>query len=109
MSDIGQGSLVIARAASLGRDMFRAYKIYVGNEVVGEVKRGRETRITLSPGEHLVHMKIDWCASPEVRVEVAAGSEVRLACGPNPSGRGPLRDVLSNTGDYLWLRPEKEL
>lgn len=107
MSDIDQGSLVVARAASLGRDMFRAYKIYVGGDVVGEVKRGREARITLPAGDHLVRMKIDWCASPEVRVEITAGSEVRLACGPNPSGKGALRDVLGNTGDYLWLRPEK--
>lgn len=107
MSDSGRGSLVIVRAASLGRDMFRAYKLYAGIEVVGEVKPDREARITPPPGVHLVQMKIDWYASPGVRVEVAAGSEVRLACGPNPSGRGPLRDALSNVGDYLWLRPEK--
>lgn len=88
MSDIGHPSPIITRVASLGRDMFRAYKIYIGNEVVGEVKRGRETQIALPPGEDLVHMKIDWCASPQARIEIAAGSGFRLACGPSPSGKG---------------------
>jgi hypothetical protein len=102
------GDLIIHRVNSLARDVFRAYQVWVDQALVATVKRDSTVRIPLEPGEHQVQIKIDWCSSPLLTVKIDDGSEARASCGPNKTGTGPLRQVLSDPDNYLWLREDKD-
>lgn len=101
-------NLSVTRAKSLRRDVFRAYEVWVDGVCTGKVKRGATLRLPVAPGPHTVQMKIDWCTSPELRIDVPEGGDARLSCGPNPTDEGALRQVLSNASSYLWLRETDE-
>ena len=49
---------------------------------MAKVKRGRAHEIDVAPGSHTVRLTIDWCSSPEARVELRAGDRVALVCEP---------------------------
>jgi hypothetical protein len=47
------------------QNRIRKYHIYVDNEKVGEVANGETKDFLITPGQHTVVAKIDWCSSPE--------------------------------------------
>lgn len=104
MANDATGYLVVRRVNSWTRDVFRAYQVWVDQAKAAEVRRGGTARIPLRPGQHRIQIRIDWCASPELSVEVAADAETALACGPNRTGTGPLNQVLDDPLNYVWLR-----
>jgi hypothetical protein len=73
------------------QDKLRAYKIFVDNQEVGAIKQQGEFHFGVAPGKHTVQLKIDWCYSPTVEVEVAMGSTASLTCEP---GAHPLLSLL---------------
>ena len=100
------GELVIRRSGSWGRDVMRAYEVWVDRVIVTTVKRGGVARIPLDPGDHVVCIQIDWCSSPELAVVVEPGGQTRVSCGPNKTGAGALNQVLHDRGNYVWLRED---
>lgn len=104
--DGAPGELIVQRNSAWGQDMLRAYEVWVDREEVAAVKRGGMVRIPLIPGEHAVQIRIDWCSSPQLTVVVDAGAQTRVSCGPNKTGTGPLRQVLDDPGNYVWLRED---
>ena len=102
------GHLVVSRVSRGYRDAFRAYEIRVDDHPAGKIKRGEAARIELKPGKHRVSVHIDWCASPRVEINILAGAEIRLTCGPEKSGRGALHDAVRDTDQYIWLRPTED-
>ena len=54
-------------------DSLRAYKMILDGEEIGMVKSGESKSFPVSPGEHAIQAKIDWCSSsPE---QFVAGDE----------------------------------
>ncbi len=104
--DGAPGELIVQRSGAWGRDLLRAYEVWVDQGEVAAVKRGGVVRIPLDPGAHAVQIRIDWCSSPELTVVVEAGTQTRISCGPNKTGTGPLRQVLDDPGNYVWLRED---
>ncbi|OKI99178.1 hypothetical protein [Kitasatospora sp. CB01950] len=102
------GSVRVTRDSTRLRDEWRAYTILVDGAAVATVRRGKSVSVDLPPGPHTVRLKIDWCASPEVVVTVAAGAERRLECGPQTSEAGNLSLITAERDNYLWLRPPDE-
>ncbi len=76
------GQLQVSRARRGSVDLFRAYRVLVDGEDMGEVKRGQSRLVHVAPGRHEVHLAIDWCRSPSIEVDVAPGENVKLACWP---------------------------
>jgi hypothetical protein len=66
-----------------GGDRLRAYHVIVDGDDVGVIRRGRTATIALTPGQHQVHLTVDWCRSPSVTVDVASGQVVSLSCWSN--------------------------
>jgi hypothetical protein len=86
-----QSVLVITRTTGAWRDGLRSYGVYVDGVRVVDVKNGATVQGPVSPGTHVVHVKIDWVSSPPLTVTVLPGETQYLECGPQ--------------GDGLWLRP----
>ncbi|MGW0230875.1 hypothetical protein ACWDWO_21390 [Actinopolymorpha singaporensis] len=101
----GTGALRVAREPAKWRDKWRAYRILVDGVQVGRVRRGESTTVTLTPGTHHVRLRIDWCTSPEVSVDITAGEQSELECGPARSELGNARQIRDAPHTYLWLRP----
>jgi hypothetical protein len=96
------GKLEIVRPKRGSADLFRTYHVMVDGEDMGEVKRGHSRLLYITPGRHEVHVAIDWCRSPSIDIDVAAGETVELICWPKfPVRRW--RRALANPDEYLVL------
>ena len=101
------GSVSIHRDRRGWRDLLRAYKVEIDGTVVGKIRRGETMRHDLSPGRHVVRLKIDWCASREVALDGAA--DERLICGPGGGPFAALANVVAWPDEYIILCRETEL
>lgn len=82
----------------------RQYKVFVDGRHVGGVNRGEACIVDADPGDHSVQVKISWCSSPVVRVNVVAGERTSLLCVASPgAATDPVR-VLSRRAELLALR-----
>lgn len=95
--------LLVRRSSDWRRDTFRTYHIWVDGVRVAAVKRAKSIGVPVSVGRHSVQVRIAWCSSPEVTVDVEPGDEIHLECGPNRTG-SPLSQVLGETSNYLFIR-----
>lgn len=96
------GTITVFRVKNPWRDRVRLYKLVIDGAESGSVRRGEQTAARVPAGRHEVRMCISWCSSPAVRVDVAAGGDVVLECGP---GRGNVRRlVIEDPANYLFLR-----
>lgn len=75
--------LVIRRAHASWADRFRDYRVLVDGQQRALIGDDATVQIPVTPGEHLVRLKIDWCGSQEMRVNVGHGEIVRLECRAN--------------------------
>lgn len=97
--------IVVRRQRAFWQDVLRNYTVTVDGQDAGRISNGAELRIPVSPGTHTVQMKIDWCRSKPLAVNVETNRETVLECGPNAD---PLFTSLIYltflSSDYLWLR-----
>ncbi len=97
--------LRVSRATSYA-DRLRAYKILVDGQVEGSIKAKETMDIRVAPGTHEVMMKIDWCRSNRLPVQIGEGETVELACGSSLAGWKfilSLIYIIFLTHKYLWL------
>ena len=92
------------RRATGWQDKLRAYKILLDGVVVGEIKQGCQVDLPATAGAHTVQLKVDWCSSPLLRVEVESEKELTLECGPNAKLLLSLLYVTFLCRRYIWLR-----
>ncbi|GEO10020.1 hypothetical protein [Segetibacter aerophilus] len=62
-------------------NLARNYGIYIDGKKVGTVANGETKEFNVSPGNHTVLAKIDWCSSPVVSFEVEAEGVKSLTVG----------------------------
>ena len=98
----GRGVISLARSAGGFRDLLRAYKVLIDRREVGSAKRGQRLHLPVTAGHHDIQLKIDWCSSPVLTVEVAPGAVTRLHCEPG-GGPAAARRALDNPADYIRL------
>ena len=70
----------VARVRGGGRDLLRAYRVLIDEQVVGRLRRGETGRFDVLAGRHSVRIKIDWTGSTTVFVDLAEDQLVRLRC-----------------------------
>ena len=97
--------LIVRRRAGVLQDMARDYIVLVDGNERGRVADGQEIRLDVEPGRHRVQLKIGWCGSPAVDVDVPEGSAQVLDCGPNANPLTGIFYIIFRTGHYLTLRP----
>lgn len=67
------------------------------------MSNGAEANIAVSPGKYTIRLKIDWCYSPELEIEITEGETVALECGPNANPFSAFIYILFLKQKYLWL------
>lgn len=87
-------------------DRVRAYKVVLDGDVVGEIRNGQKLELDVAPGQHEMHLKIDWCRSNSVDF-IVDGDLVEFECGSSLRGRKLLLALLYvsvRRSQYIWLR-----
>lgn len=97
-------TLILRRAKTAWQDIGRNYRVILDGREVAQVANGEEIGIALSEGKHVVQMRIDWCQSQALEIDVAVGETQILECGPNAKPWLALLYVTVLRGRYLWLR-----
>lgn len=77
--------LILSRQKSYA-DSSRAYKVFLNGQEVGVVENGMKSIFEIEPGEHLIHLKIDWCKTPQQKFNVKIDEKVNFECGSNLKG-----------------------
>jgi len=63
-------------------DRYRAYEVVVNGEVRAKIKRGEEVSVNVDPGHVEIHLRIDWCKSRLVELDLAPGNAAQVDCRP---------------------------
>lgn len=96
--------IVVRREKSHLQDIIRDYTILLNGKEVARVSNGAEAEFDVEPGKHTVQMKIDWCRSLALDVNVDAEKTVTLLCGPNFSLLLGFLYITVWRNKYIWLR-----
>jgi hypothetical protein len=92
VTQAAQGAVIALHRPLEATNAGRRYKIYVDGVKVAAVRVGKTIEIPVTPGEHRVKAKLDWCSSPEVVINVVAGQPSNLAV----ETVGPIYAMLAN-------------
>ena len=65
------------------RDRARAYKVMIDGQEAGTIRHGSQESFQVTPGTQEVFLKIDWCRSQKLTVDVAGGQRATVTCVPS--------------------------
>jgi hypothetical protein len=95
------GRITVKRLPRPYGDLFRSYGIEIDGVHVGSIQRGKAHSFEVPAGHHDVQLKIDFCSSPMVDLELGAGEDARLECRATAlNARRAMRNGFDN---YLAL------
>lgn len=63
-------------------DRLRAYRVVVNGHTRAEIRAGEDCVVEVEPGPAEVFLKLDFCRSETVRLDVPVGTEAQLRCSP---------------------------
>ncbi|MDM8000794.1 MAG: hypothetical protein QUS33_12610, partial [Dehalococcoidia bacterium] len=93
------------------RDSLRPYRVVLDGRVVADIWEGQTIDVDAQPGDHLLHLKIDWCRSNIVRLQVGK-ERIDFECGSSLRGTRIVLAMLYVTvlwNRYIWLRRTPQL
>ncbi len=59
----------------------RSFSVILDGNSVTSIKSGETIHIPLTPGEHTIRLKVDWCRSEELTFSLNEGTNTELHCG----------------------------
>jgi hypothetical protein len=89
-------------------DRIRQYRVLLDGTEIGRINDGEEKRFAISPGQHDLAVKIDWCRTDPHEFSAVDGETVTFDCGSNLRGIylvSGLYYALFARSKYLWLKP----
>jgi hypothetical protein len=90
------GGIEIVRKSARWRDKLRAYKIILDGSEVSKIRNGQTINLPVSPGQHVLRLKVDWVGSDVQTFYAGADEVVRFECEPNGTAVTALWDVISS-------------
>ena len=63
--------MIIISRENLYADKLRNYKIIIDEKYYDDIKQGEIKNIYISPGNHTIYLKIDWCRSNKINFNVS--------------------------------------
>lgn len=84
-------------------DAWRAYNVVVDGQERGTIRNGGSLSLELDPGHHTVLLRIDWCSSRPLEIDLDSGERVRLVCRPNAKPWSVIYWSLLRHDDYIAL------
>jgi hypothetical protein len=79
----GNAYVEVVRQANPWRDRMRDYRILLDGTETGKVSWNSSWLYSVSPGQHRLRLKLDWCWSPEVSFSVQSDETASFICGPS--------------------------
>jgi hypothetical protein len=67
-------------------DKTRAYKVVLDGNQVGKIKGGQQIELDVTPGNHQLYLKIDWCQSNIIEFEMNE-NVINFECESNLKGK----------------------
>lgn len=64
----------------------RNFKVMIDGFQAGKIEDGEKLRIEVTPGEHEIYLKIDWCRSNRLYINMNENEHVVFDCGCPISG-----------------------
>ena len=61
--------------------MARNYKVFIDGQFVGKIANGATKEFPIPPGQHTVVVKIDWCSSPSVFINIETHETKHMTAG----------------------------
>ena len=98
--------VIINRLKSLS-DSLREYIMVLDGAEIGRIRVGESFKMPISPGEHQIFLKIDWCRSNLLNFTAEEGIQVELECGSSLTGWRIFLGFLYISfwrDKYLWIR-----
>jgi hypothetical protein len=74
-------SIEVQRESRGWSDYLRSFNIVIDGKAVGGIYAGGSSAIEVSPGSHEVFLKIDWCRSEKINVNLAPGEVAQFLGG----------------------------
>jgi len=99
-------TITIARGAGYA-DWFRAYHVMLDGEEIGRIGNGETKSFAITPGQHRLALKIDWCGSNELSFSTAVDNLLTFQCDCACRGLRLLTGfyyVFWAKNRYLWLK-----
>jgi hypothetical protein len=84
-------------------DRARKYGVHVDGEERGKLGHGETLDLAVEPGSHAVRLKVDWCSSRTLDLDLADGETARLEAAPRFALTAIFAAVLY-FWDYIELR-----
>jgi hypothetical protein len=100
----GNSHVEVEREANPWRDRVRPYRIFLDGTEIGKVSRDSTSKYDISSGQHSIHLKLDWCLSPEISFSVQPGETASFSCGPNAASWRALYDATLGWKNYITLQ-----
>lgn len=87
------------------RDRLRAYQVIIDRRRAGTVREGDVASFDVAPGAHTVELRIAWCRSRRIAIDVESDSTLALQCHPNAEFSSALAAITIGRSDYIELAP----
>lgn len=89
-----------------GMDMLRSYKLLLDGSEIGRVKRGRSLEFEVTPKNHELTGRIDWCTTPPIAVDASKG-DARFRIRSNIRGWKQFFPLLYLFTPSQWISLER--
>lgn len=73
-------SIRVRRASNWWADSLRAYEVVIDGCVAGRIRQGESHDFEVAAGSHEIFLKISWCRSEKLVLDLAAGQEAVVDC-----------------------------
>jgi len=100
-------TLHVRRESDRSRDRFRAYRVIVDGEQVGQLRVGESRQLQIEPGTHFLRISIDRSGSGEIEIRLVPAQVAAFVCGPAGTPLKGLWQVFTRHR-YLRLAPDLE-
>lgn len=87
-------------------DNLRAYEIFVNGAKAGEIRAGSSVSLPLENGASRIFLKIDWCRSNEIELNLRDAETADLYCGNKAGVILGIYYIVFAPDRYLWLKTD---
>ena len=88
----------------------RDFVVIIDDFQAGRLEDGGKLRIEVTPGEHEIYLKIDWCRSNKIHFSLSENEHLKFKCGCPISGWNLLNPfimpyyIFFNKNKYLYIK-----
>lgn len=71
------GKLILSRKKEW-QNKAKSFKVYLDGEKRATISNGEIKEIEMEPGKHQLQLKVDWCSSPEIELDISDDKSITM-------------------------------